>query len=158
MKNINNISDISKISNSDNKVCEHLVGVSIVYNNSIMLTRASKWVNNFNIPSGAANNNLSEKQAAIQGVYEKIGIILNENDISDPMTVTKFNNNGRVVKHITYYTASIDNLSDIGMNQPTVNESVIYNSDSEWAGFVNINEAYEIIDGYQRVILDRLKN
>ena len=43
------------------------------------------------------------------------------------------------------------------MTSLKVDKSKLQINEIDWAGFVDINKAYELIHGYQMIILDRLR-
>jgi len=56
-----------------------------------------------------------------------------------------------------YYIYRVDDLSELGMSELTVNKEDIQIEEIDWAGFVPVDKAYEIINRSQLIILDRVR-
>jgi hypothetical protein len=72
-------------------------------------------------------------------------------------SVDKYNSKGDIIQVLNYYIFPIKELSEIGMTSLKVDKSNLQLEEIDWAGFININDAYPLIHRGQLIILDRLK-
>ena len=72
-------------------------------------------------------------------------------------SVDKYNNKGDLIQVLTYYVLPIKDLSEIGMTALKIDKSNLQLEEIDWAGFIDINDAYPLIHRGQLIILDRLR-
>ena len=146
--------------NNDEPIIKFAAGVAIVYDNSILLvhpTNASWQKNTLGIPKGKIESGEDPLDAAIREVKEEIGIDIDPNSLyPEAFTSPKYNKKGEVESHLIYFILNIESLSDIGLETNKVPKCQLQIEEIDWAGFVNIKDAYEKMNTHQRLILDRL--
>lgn len=147
--------------NESSKEIKQSAGVAIVYDGKVLLvhpTNASWKKSALGIPKGGIDNGEDSLEAALRELREETGLIIDPSKLDlDYGTANKYNSSKNVDYQLFYYVAHIDNLSDIGMTSLKVDKSKLQINEIDWAGFVDINKAYELIHGYQMIILDRLR-
>lgn len=146
--------------NNDRPIIKFAAGIAIVYNKSILLvhpTNASWQKNTLGIPKGKIEPGEDPLDAAIREVKEEVGIYVNPRNLyPEAFTSPKYNKSGEVESHLIYFILNIENLSEIGLDSIRVPKSQLQIEEVDWAGFINIEDAYEKMNTYQRIILDRL--
>tara|TARA_Y100000385_G_scaffold291525_1_gene370056 strand:- start:2567 stop:3040 length:474 start_codon:yes stop_codon:yes gene_type:complete len=143
------------------KEIKQSAGVAVVYDGKVLLvhpTNASWKKSALGIPKGGIDSGEDSLEAALRELKEETGLIIDPSKLDlDYGTANKYNSSKKVDYQLFYYIARIDNLSDIGMTSLKVDSSQLQVNEIDWAGFVDINKAYELIHAYQMIILDRLK-
>lgn len=135
-------------------------GIVIQYRDKILLTHAtnSSWrVRPFSIPKGNIEAGESEKEAALRELYEETGIRLKEEFLGYPESIVLYNNQGKPTATLTYFVANIESPLEIGLIGEVLPKSMLQLREIDWAGFINIQEAYGKIHQAQLIILDRLR-
>lgn len=136
-------------------------GVCVIYRDHILLVHASdanKERNAYGIPKGGVDQGENYLDAAIRELREETGISINPRVLDKELHVANsYNRRGEVNWQLYYYIYKVDDLSDLGMESINVNKSDLQAEEVDWAGFVPISKAYEIINRSQLIILDRVR-
>jgi 8-oxo-dGTP pyrophosphatase MutT (NUDIX family) len=145
---------------NENKVHHDAAGVAIVYDGKILLVHPANgsWVRPImGIPKGGIEPGEDLLGAAVRELLEETGISIDINLLEPHVqTVHNFDKNGKVKKSIHYYVARIQELSQIGLDSLSVPKDQLQKEEVDWAGFINIKEAYGKVARSQLLILDRL--
>lgn len=137
-------------------------GVAITFEGKVLLvhpTGASWKTSAVGIPKGGIHDGEDILNAAIRELKEETGISISHNALinKEIHSVDKYNNRGDVIQVLNYYIFPIKRLSEIGMTTLKVDRSNLQSEEIDWAGFIDINDAYPLIHRGQLIILDRLK-
>lgn len=141
-------------------------GIAIVYTNPeskkpmILLVHptGSSWVKaTMGIPKGRMEDGESPEEAAFRETFEETGLRIRPDQVelgiqtAEVWSGTKFKNN------IHYLICRISELSEIGLSSMRVPKEQLQLEELDWAGFMDIEEAYTHVSAAQRIILDRLR-
>lgn len=152
---------VRRFINESKKSIKKAAGVCVLYKDHILLVHASdanKERNAFGIPKGGIDDGENYLDAAIRELREETGISINPRVLDRELNVANsYNRIGEVSWQLYYYIYKVNNLSDLGMNSMTVRKSDLQAEEVDWAGFVPISKAYEIINRSQLIILDRVR-
>ena len=98
-------------------------------------------------------------EAAIRELKEETGIQLQPSDLANKevQTLDKYNSKGDLIYVLTYFVYPINDPSDIGMTGTKIDKTNLQLEEIDWAGFVDINDAYPLIHRGQLILLDRLR-
>ena len=137
-------------------------GVAITFEGKVLLvhpTGASWKTSAVGIPKGGIQNGEDTLTAAIRELKEETGISISPSLLADKemQSVDKYNNKGDLIQVLTYYVLPIKDLSEIGMTALKIDKSNLQLEEIDWAGFIDINDAYPLIHRGQLIILDRLR-
>ena len=135
-------------------------GVVILYGKKILLVHPTNgsWVKPvMGIPKGRIEEGEDLMAAALRELSEETGIILSPDKLEKPaQTVEVFNKAGQYQHSLHYFVCRISDLSEIGLDSLAVPKSQLQKEEVDWAGFINIKEAYGKVSRAQLIILDRL--
>lgn len=135
-------------------------GIAIVYEDKILLVHPTNgsWVKPImGIPKGKIENGEDSLDAAIRETFEETGIKVDGSKFpNSPNTVEVYDKSGNFRNIIYYYEYHIKSLSEIGLETISVPKGQLQAIEIDWAGFVDIKEAYSKVASAQRIILDRL--
>ena len=135
-------------------------GVAIVYDAKILLVHPANgsWVKPImGIPKGGIEDGEDLLHAALRELKEETGIDLSADKLEPNVeTVEIFNKDGKYQHSLHYFVCRINDLSEIGLDSLTVPKTQLQKEEVDWAGFINIKEAYGKISRAQLIILDRL--
>jgi len=109
------------------------------------------------IPKGKVEVGESPEDAAFRELFEETGISLSRSQV-EPEVHTAEVWKGQTFKHnIHYLICRISNPSEIGLTGLSIPASQLQTEEIDWAGFIDLTEAYSKILNSQRIILDRLR-
>ncbi len=135
-------------------------GIAIVYDGKILLVHPANgsWVKPImGIPKGGIEPGEDILEAALRELNEETGISLSADKLDlDIQTVHVFDKNGNPKHALHYFVCKIKDLSEIGLDSLAVPKTQLQKEEVDWAGFVNIKEAYGKVSKAQLIILDRL--
>ena len=135
-------------------------GVAIVYDAKILLVHPANgsWVKPImGIPKGGIEEGEDLLHAALRELKEETGIDLSADNLEPNVeTVEIFNKDGKYQHSLHYFVCRINDLSEIGLDSLSVPKSQLQKEEVDWAGFINIKEAYGKVSRAQLIILDRL--
>ena len=135
-------------------------GVAIVYDAKILLVHPANgsWVKPImGIPKGGIEEGEDLLHAALRELKEETGIDLSADKLEPNVeTVEIFNKGGKYQHSLHYFVCRINDLSEIGLDSLSVPKSQLQKEEVDWAGFINIKEAYGKVSRAQLIILDRL--
>lgn len=145
---------------STEKKARHAAGVAIIHEDQILLVHPTggSWTRPImGIPKGGIEEGEDLMDAAIREVFEETGIRLSPPQLDTRVeTVDIFNNAGKYRHSLYYFICRISDLTEIGLTSKSVPKSQLQIEEIDWAGFVNIREAYSKTAKSQLIILDRL--
>jgi 8-oxo-dGTP pyrophosphatase MutT (NUDIX family) len=135
-------------------------GIAIKYDGKILLVHPANgsWVRPImGIPKGKIESGEDVLEAAIRETVEETGIKIRPDQLEPAVkTVEVWDVNGKYRNSIHYFECKISELSEIGLDSLAVPKNQLQPSEVDWAGFVNVKEAYSKISRAQLLILDRL--
>lgn len=135
-------------------------GVAIIYEGKILLVHPANgsWVKPLmGIPKGGVEDGEDLLDAALREVKEETGIELSADQLEPQVeSIDIFNKNGEYKHSLYYFICRISDLSEIGLDSLAVPKSQLQKEEVDWAGFINIKEAYGKVSRAQLIILDRL--
>lgn len=145
---------------AEGKVHRDTAGIAIAYNGKILLVHPAKgsWVRPImGIPKGKIEPDEDVLEAAIRETFEETGIKIAVDQLdSAPKTVEVWDANGQYRNSIHYFECKISDLSEIGLDSLSVPKDQLQKSEVDWAGFIDVKEAYSKVARAQLLILDRL--
>ncbi len=96
-------------------------------------------------------------EAAFRELKEETGISVSPDKLDPvPEKVEVFNKAGKYQNSIYYFKYNISDLSEIGLDSISVPKQQLQKEEVDWAGFVDIKDAYHKVARAQLIILDRL--
>jgi 8-oxo-dGTP pyrophosphatase MutT (NUDIX family) len=135
-------------------------GVAIVYDAKILLVHPANgsWVKPvMGIPKGGVEEGEDLLDAALRELREETGIELSPDKLESQVeSIDIFNKDGKYQHSLHYFVCRISDLSEIGLDSLAVPKSQLQKEEVDWAGFINIKEAYGKVSRAQLIILDRL--
>lgn len=135
-------------------------GVAIIYDGKILLVHPANgsWVRPImGIPKGGIEEGEDVLAAALRELKEETGISLSPDQVDQiPNKVEVFNKSGKYQNSIHYFICQIQDLSEIGLDSISVPKQQLQKEEVDWAGFIDIKEAYHKVARAQLIILDRL--
>ena len=135
-------------------------GVAIVYDAKILLVHPANgsWVKPImGIPKGGIEEGEDLLHAALRELKEETGIDLSADKLEPNVEPAEiFNKDGKYQHSLHYFVCRINDLSEIGLDSLSVPKSQLQKEEVDWAGFINIKEAYGKVTKAQLIILDRL--
>lgn len=136
------------------------VGVAVLYRSKILLVHPANgsWVRPImGIPKGGIEPGEDLLEAALRELKEETGITVSPAQL-DPtvQTVEVFNNQSKYQHSIHYFICQIQDLSEIGLESISVPKDQLQKEEVDWAGFIDIKDAYHKVARAQLIILDRL--
>lgn len=135
-------------------------GVAIIYDGKILLVHPANgsWVRPImGIPKGGIEEGEDVLAAALRELKEETGINLSPDQVDQiPNKVEVFNKSGKYQNSIHYFICQIQDLSEIGLDSISVPNPQLQKEEVDWAGFIDIKEAYHKVARAQLIILDRL--
>jgi len=147
-------------SEEDMKRQHDTAGIAIVYDGRILLVHPANgsWVKPImGIPKGKIEADEEIMAAAIRETREETGITIEPAQLEiTPMSVQVHDGNGKYKNTINYFVCRIQNLNQIGLSAMVVPKNQLQKDEIDWAGFVEIKQAYAKVATAQRIILDRL--
>lgn len=135
-------------------------GVAVLYGSKILLVHPANgsWVRPImGIPKGGIEPGEDLLEAALRELKEETGITVSPAQL-DPtvQTVEVFNKQGKYQHSIHYFICQIQDLSEIGLESISVPKDQLQKEEVDWAGFIDIKDAYHKVARAQLIILDRL--
>jgi predicted NUDIX family NTP pyrophosphohydrolase len=135
-------------------------GVAIKYNNKVLLvhpTGASWKKSALGIPKGGIEKGEDPIDAAVRELREETGISIDKSRLDpDPEVIHVYKGNS-LDWQLIYFNMNINDLSEIGMKDLKVSNKNLQLEEIDWAGFVEIDEAYGLIHRNQLILLDRIR-
>lgn len=135
-------------------------GVAVLYNGKILLVHPANgsWVRPImGIPKGGIEAGEDILEAALRELKEETGIVLAADQLDPhPGKVDVFNKSGKYQNSIHYFICQVEDLSEIGLDSLSVPKSQLQKEEIDWAGFIDIKDAYHKVSRSQLIILDRL--
>lgn len=125
-------------------------GTAILYKNKILLGHPTSlpWVNSFSPPKGGVDEGETLLQAAIRETWEEVGIKIDESQIENidsPIEFLYINKKGELFKKCYMFIVKISDLSEIRLQDETLDKSQLQVTEIDWAGFMTRDEAKDKI-------------
>lgn len=136
-------------------------GVAIVWGTKILLvhpTGASWQKRTVGIPKGSIEEGETELEAALRETFEETGIRLTADQLEPTMHSITVYSGQKPIGVIHYAICRISDPVEVGLSSDRVPKSQLQLEEIDWAGFVEIEEAYSKMVYSQLIILDRVKS
>lgn len=147
-------------SEEDMKSQHDTAGIAIIYDGRILLVHPTNgsWVKPImGIPKGKINQGEEVMAAAIRETFEETGIKIEPAQLEiTPQAVQVHDGSGKYKNTIHYFICRLQNLDQIGLSAMTIPKNQLQKEEVDWAGFIEIKQAYAKVATAQRIILDRL--
>ena len=146
--------------NQEPKKLKGSAGVAILWNKMILLihpTNSSWQKRTLGIPKGGIDPGESTLDAALRETLEETGIKLRADQLDPSPETVDIYRKEKLVGTLVYYVCRIQDPSEIGLTGSIVPKSQLQLEEVDWAGFMEIDEAYEKIANSQLIILDRAR-
>jgi 8-oxo-dGTP pyrophosphatase MutT (NUDIX family) len=134
-------------------------GVAISWEGKILLvhpTGASWRKSALGIPKGKIEEGEEPIDAAVRELREETGIIIAASDLNPSPDVIDIYKGNRLSHQLIYFYLNIKDPRQLGMIEDRVPKEQLQLHEIDWAGFVPIMKAYELIHREQLIILDRI--
>jgi 8-oxo-dGTP pyrophosphatase MutT (NUDIX family) len=141
-------------------------GIAIVLNgkypypNKILLvhpTNASWVKRTYGIPKGMLEKDEEPFDAALRETFEETGIRIRPDQVEKEIHTSAVYYNNIFRYNIFYLICRINDVSEIGLETDRVPNYQLQLDEVDWAGFVDVNEAYSKVPESHRIILDRIR-
>ena len=109
------------------------------------------------IPKGRLEVGESPEEAAFRETFEETGILINRSQVEPGIHTAEVWKDQTFKNSIYYLICRISDPSEIGLTDLKVPASQLQAEEIDWAGFVDLDEAYGKVSQAQRIILDRLR-
>lgn len=109
------------------------------------------------IPKGRLEVGESPEDAAFRETFEETGISISRSQVEPGIHTVEVWKDQTFKNNIYYLICQIEDPSEIGLSGTRVPASQLQTDEIDWAGFIDINEAYGKVSQAQRLILDRLR-
>ena len=116
-------------------------------------TNSSWQKRTLGIPKGGIDPGESTLDAALRETLEETGIKLRADQLDPSPETVDIYRKEKLVGTLVYYVCRIQDPSEIGLTSSIVPESQLQLEEVDWAGFMEIDEAYEKIANSQLIIL-----
>jgi 8-oxo-dGTP pyrophosphatase MutT (NUDIX family) len=141
-------------------------GIAIVYTPAdtqkpmILLVHPtnSSWVKpTMGIPKGKMEDGESPEEAAFRETFEETGLRIRHDQVEPAIQTAEVWSGTKFKNNIHYLVCRISDLSEIGLTSLRVPKEQLQLEELDWAGFMDVEEAYTHVSASQRIILDRLR-
>jgi len=136
-------------------------GIALVRGTKILLvhpTGASWQKRTVGIPKGSIKDGETELEAALRETFEETGILLTASQIEPTIHSVTVYSGQKPVGVIHYAICRISDPAEVGLTSDRVPKSQLQLTEIDWAGFVEIEKAYDKMVYSQLIILDRVKS
>ena len=145
---------------SKNDQIKSTAGIAVVYDNKILLVHPtnSSWVKpTLGIPKGRVELGENLITAALREFSEEVGIFLADHQLDKEIhQIDMYDTSNKQTGALSYLVYRISELSEIGLTSLIVPKTQLQQEEVDWAGFIDIKEAYAKVTRNQLIILDRL--
>lgn len=156
------------IENFENFIAENkrskfgAAGIAIIWGTKILLvhpTGGSWQKRTLGIPKGSIEEGETELEAALRETFEETGIQLRVDQLEPTIhsVIVYSHKDKKPVGTIFYAICRIEDPAEIGLPGDRVPKTQLQLEEVDWAGFMEISEAYEKMIYSQLIILDRVK-
>jgi 8-oxo-dGTP pyrophosphatase MutT (NUDIX family) len=156
------------IENFENFIAENkrskfgAAGIAIIWGTKILLvhpTDGSWQKRTLGIPKGSIEEGETELEAALRETFEETGIQLRADQLEPTIhsVIVYSHKDKKPVGTIFYAICRIEDPAKIGLPGDRVPKTQLQLEEVDWAGFMEISEAYEKMIYSQLIILDRVK-
>jgi len=144
----------------EGKLHSDAAGVAILCGPKILLVHPTNgsWTKPImGIPKGKIEVGEDLMEAALRELLEETGIRLSPAKLEPVVeTVQVFDKAGNYKSSLHYFICRISDLSEIGLDGLAIPKSQLQPEEIDWAGFINIKDAYSKVSRAQVKILDRI--
>jgi 8-oxo-dGTP pyrophosphatase MutT (NUDIX family) len=117
----------------------------------------SSWASpRMGIPKGGIEDGESLLDAAIRETLEETGIRINPDQLEKFAETAEVWKGSKYVYSIHYFVCNIADVSEIGLSSLRVSKTQLQEAEIDWAGFMDVKEAYQKVARSQHIILDRI--
>ena len=137
----------------------HAAIAVVIRHNKVLLVCRGQEPNKgrWGFPGGKIEIGETIEEAALRELKEETGIQLSTDQLDSTVhTVDLFNKSNKYLRSIHYFVCRIHDLSEIGLDSTRVPKTQLQQEEVDWAGFIDIKEAYSKVTRNQLIILDRL--
>jgi 8-oxo-dGTP pyrophosphatase MutT (NUDIX family) len=108
------------------------------------------------IPKGGIEDGESLLDAAIRETLEETGIQINPGQLDKFAETAEVWKGSKYMYSIHYFVCNIADVSEIGLSSLRVPKTQLQEAEIDWAGFMDVKEAYQKVARSQHIILDRI--
>jgi len=135
-------------------------GVAIIWEDKILLVHptGASWRNSaLGIPKGKIELGEDPLNAAVRELREETGIDINPDVLDSESNIVNIYKGDQISHQLIYFILKIESPIQIGMLGDKVSKGSLQMHEIDWAGFVPIDRAYELMHRDQLIILDRAR-
>jgi len=144
----------------EGKAFSDTAGIAIVHDQKILLVHPANgsWARPImGIPKGKIEAGEDLLEAAIRELAEETGITVKPDQLEPHVqTIEVFNKAGKYQHSLHYFICRISDPSEIGLTGSSVPKAQLQKEEVDWAGFIDLKDAYSKVARAQLIILDRL--
>lgn len=103
-----------------------------------------KWVDSYSFPKGGIEKDETKIEAAIRELREETSLIINESmieNINNPIIIDYKNKRGFNYKKVYLFIVRINEISEVGLENETLDRSLLQLEEVDWCGFLSKSEA-----------------
>lgn len=109
------------------------------------------------IPKGKIEDGEDPMVAAFRETFEETGIRLGPEHVGKEIHTAEVWSGTKFMNNLFYVICEIEDLSQIGLSSTVIQKDQLQQEEVDWAGFIDIIDAYGKVPATQRIILDRLR-
>ena len=165
MQSERNVHTFSSFVNEDVQKRSDSAGIAIVLrapgqNPKIMLVHPANgsWQKAImGIPKGKMEDGEEPTDTAFRETFEELGIRIAPDQVGKEIHTAEVWSGTKFMNNLFYLVCEIEDPSEIGLPSLVVPKAQLQQQEVDWAGFIDIMEAYGKVPATQRIILDHLR-